>query len=169
MELENLIIDFGKESIAEIIRRTREYYVEHFIKECNISENAGYIFTHDHKRAYFYLDAFEHAFYRSVDRARKPYDKSVFDIERAKRIKWISAMVSGQVTNIECWVVPDRTRGHAKPNRLYVSWANSYVVWLRYRDCENWKFMSAYPASSKDIRRYVEQSRKIWGTKIPRD
>ena len=62
----------------------RDYYLKNY---CNKR-----IFTFDGIPVKFFPEKFEHAFYR--DSARGVHDKANFNIDRAKRMDWIKAVLS---------------------------------------------------------------------------
>jgi len=109
----------------------------------------------------FYEDRFEHAFYKSIDKANRQFNKGEFDWLRAARIRWIAFAIQGKASGVECWLVPH----HHTINRMYLLREEKYVVWLIPRKTNGWKFSTAYIAGPQDIRRYCRQGRILWTQK----
>lgn len=167
MDLDALLLDLGGLSDAEIETIGRKEYERLYIGKGKF----GIYSLHDGAEAIFWRDRFDHAFWTSPNRARDPYSKTKLSIERIARIQWIAATINGSAPGTECWHVPgDGGRRHP-PNRLYIVWAKSYVVWFEPRDTGGWKFSSAYTASTTEIRRrYCFGGGKVWTWKeAPRD
>lgn len=124
--------------------------------------------THDNLEVVFHKDRFEHAFYTSSNRARRPHDKDIVDLKRIVRIRWILAVVSGNVRDSECWECPSKETGRRKPpDRLYIVWSEGYVVWLHPKADGGWRFSTAYCAPIAEIKKYCRGGTKIWKKSAP--
>ena len=124
--------------------------------------------THDGQAAIFYEDRFDHAFFTSVDRTSRQFNKGRFDRLRGARVNWIGKMIAGEIENTECWLIPPEAPG-GNPSRLYVLWEEAYVVWLLPRKDGGWRFSTAYVSSRNDLRRKTRYGRLMWRKKIPCD
>lgn len=126
------------------------------------------LYTHDGQLVIFHKDRFDHAFYTSKDRARRPYDKDVVDMKRVIRARWIHALITGGVANSECWECPSKETGRREPpDRLYIIWDEGYVIWLHPRSEGGWRFSTAYCAPIAEIKKYCQGGKKIWKKNAP--
>lgn len=167
MGLTELLVDLENLSDDEAEERGRELYAELYLTKGRVGE----LSLHKGGEVVFFEDRYEHAFRTSQNRIRNPYSKAKVARERIERIRWIKAILEGDVPNTECWLVPAQS-GRRTRDRLYVVWENRYVIWLSSRDNGGWKFSSCYEATRQDIRRYTQQGTKIWTVpekKKPRD
>lgn len=83
------------------------------------------IHTFDGLRVYFPKQQFDDAFFESASRRKR--DKSIFSMERAKRIDWIKAAL--QETTAELYVGWDRDKKcYSRRRRVCVVYGNCVVV-----------------------------------------
>lgn len=129
----------------------QELYAKHYL---NQSGSRGEMVSHDGMPVIFWADRYEHAFKTSTDRARFAYDKTKIDLERIKRIKWISLLISKSDPEIVC------KEKSPPPNwkRAYFSYKLGYIVWLEQAKLIDnrptaWKFSSAYNLPIPEIKR----------------
>lgn len=123
--LEEMLVDCGADG-ADMGRRL---YAEIYL-------NRGYFGlhrTHDGDLLLYHKQQFEHAFYTTSDRWGHPDRKDVLRVVSVQRIRWIDALVRGQVVGSACFHVPSPTGRIRPPNRLYAIYATPFVVWLEPR------------------------------------
>jgi hypothetical protein len=140
------LIDCVGLTVAEIEALGREKFAERFLSDAR----KGQFLAHDGEKVVFFDDSFEHAFFRSPE-------KAIIDVKRVERLEWILPLMQGQILNAECWLIDDG--GINK--RLYLCFGLGYVVWLKERLNGGWKFVTAYPAFRAQIRKYVAGSKRI--------
>ncbi len=157
MGLTELLVDLEDLSDDEAEERGRELYAELYLTKGRV----GVLSLHKGGEVVFFEDRYYHAFRTSSDRIRNPYSKAKVARDRIERIRWIKAILEGDVPKTECWLVPSQS-GRRTRDRLYVVWENRYVIWLSPRNDGGWKFSSCYSATRQDIRRYTQQGAKIW-------
>jgi hypothetical protein len=124
----------------------------------------GELDMHGGGKVVFFNDRFHHAFHTSYDRARNPYSKAKLALDRIERMRWIGAMISGEIPGTECWEIPPKTGRQHPRDRVLVIWNPGYVVWLwPQRNEGEWKFSSAYPVPPAEIQRELRRGgRKVW-------
>src|SRR5579862_5253050 len=96
--LSKLLLSFGGLPPEQIQSHTKELYVKFYCSET--------ILTHDGGRITFTDERFDHAFFSTDDKINKRFGKHQFMLDRAERLHWIAAIVSGKVPGVECWKVP---------------------------------------------------------------
>jgi hypothetical protein len=109
----------------------------------------------------FHGDRYEHAFRTSPDRIRNHYSKTKVARDRIERMRWIKAVIQGEVPGTQCWAVTPASKRPGR-DRLYVVLANKFVVWLMQREDGGWKFSTAYTATAQDIKRYTQGGTLMW-------
>lgn len=157
MDLDSLLLDVQNVDENQLEQFAFEKYQELYIN----ARQLGVHQTHDGNDVLFWLDRFEHAFRTSRNRARNAYAKDKLDIDRVVRMAWIRPVIAGEVPDSGCWEVAGEGR-RLPPNRLYVVWPKSYIVWLEPRMNGGWKFSSAYSPPTQEIRRYCRGGKQIW-------
>jgi hypothetical protein len=110
---------------------------------------------------FFGKDRYDHAFRTSPNRIRSPFSKTHVARDRVERIRWIGAVLRGEVPNTQCWAVAPLSQKSGR-DRLYVVVANRYIVRLGRRDTGGWKFSTAYTATAQDIKRYTQGGTLMW-------
>ena len=165
IELDSLLLDFSNSSLEEARQETKDIWMKEYMTRKTYKGFIGVLSSHDNIEVVFFEDEFEHAFFRAKNQNRLSDDKSVFDLERARRIRWIKIAIECQLISIECWECPGYGSRQDLNRRLYIIWEKEYVVWLIKKKDGNFKFETAYPAPRGLIReRYIRGGRKI-----PRD
>jgi hypothetical protein len=108
------------------------------------------IYTLDGMRVYFPKQQFDDAFFESADRRKR--DKSVFSMERAKRIDWIKAAL--QETTAELYIGWDRNhKCHKRQRRVCVVYGNYVVVLNIRRKRAIATFITAYVADTPTLKK----------------
>ncbi len=88
--------------------KTQEEYKKYYIKEyCNKQ-----IYTFSGILVKFYKNQFEHAFFESANHQKR--DKSIFSIERAKRMKWIKEVLEDKAKFITAYPASYTTAKHIR-------------------------------------------------------
>jgi hypothetical protein len=139
----------------------RAAYREHYLNQGKF----GIFNCHDGATAVFHEDRFDHAFYDKPDRWSLNKSLDMPDESRLERVRWIGPLIRGDVPDSECWEVPSPTGRRRPPNRLYIAWAEKYVVWLEPRQVGGWKFASPYVVTRGAIRDYCRGGGKVWPIK----
>jgi len=160
----SLLINLADLDDKQAITKTSLIYGQEYMNKDTFNNRIGVFQTHDGAELVFYLDSFQHAFFRSKDRLLYPDDKSIFDRSRAERIRWIHLVVLAQFDSVECWEC--RGYGQAFDRRIYIYWEGQYIAWLKKRTRGGYKFETAYCAPKEYLKRCVQHCRRI---KIPRD
>lgn len=102
---------------------------------------SAFIHTFDRLRVYFPKRQFDDAFFESASRQKR--DKSIFSMERAKRIDWIKAGL--QEKTAEFYVGWDRDRKcYSRRRRVCVVYDNYVVVLHMARNGATATFITAY-------------------------
>jgi len=103
------------------------------------------IHTFDGLRVYFPKQRFDHAFFESASRRKK--DKSIFSMERAKRIDWIKAGL--QENTAKLYVGWDRDRKcYSRRRRVCVVYGDYVVVLRMASNRATATFITAYVADT---------------------
>jgi len=154
MDLRTLLTGCDDLSLEKIEALGKKLYSDIFLDNAR----RGLRSTHDGEQAAFFNTRFDHAFYvtNKTDRSKH---KLVIDKRRVERIKWVCPLIEGLVPDSECWSVPKIGRDNS---RLYIGFAQLYVVWLEPRDTGGWLFSSAYEATRPEIKGYQRYGRRIW-------
>lgn len=108
------------------------------------------VFTHDGICVKFRRDRFEHAFFTSASRRKR--DKSIFSIERAKRIRWIRDVLLD--TDITVYSGYDNTKKcYDSTRRVSLVTPDNYVVIisLDQKDPLKAHFISCYLCDSQEV------------------
>lgn len=134
---------------------TQEEYRLHFHE--NYCKDG--ILTHDSVKVSFRESVFDHAFFASKNRRIK--DKSVFSIERAKRIGWIKAVLQDEsLTLYDGWISSEKR--YDPTRRVCIVTPDKYVVVLRLISDKKAIFVTAYLADSDEVVRKIQKSpRKV--------
>lgn len=157
-ELQDLLLDIGGMSAAELEQRGRAVYGELYLD----AGGYGVRRTHDCQLLMFHARQFDHAFFTSSDRWSHPERKDKLRPGSIERIRWIAPIVGGAIEESACFEVPGPTGRRRPPNRLYASFRHPFVIWLEPRKDEGWKFASAYPCSIEEIHKYMRGGRTVW-------
>jgi len=163
--LSSLLLDLSNMSDEEAEDLTFHKYIETYTTRQTRKGRVGEMKAHDGEPVTFTEWRFDHAFFTSVDKTTRPYNKSKFDRNRAQRILWIGKIVQGHIPSAECYHIPAPGRrdisGRLMVRRLYLIWEELYMIWLEPRSNGGWWFSSAYVEyRGKDyVRRIV---RKGW-------
>jgi len=106
------------------------------------------IHTLDRLRVYFPKQQFDDAFFESASRRKK--DKSIFSMERAKRIDWIKAGL--QENAAELYVGWDRDRKcYSRRRRVCTVYGNYVIVLHMARNRPTATFITAYVADTPTL------------------
>jgi len=165
MSLIDLCLDLNDKTPEEAFETGRELFIKLYVEPY-----PGGMQLPDGHIVRFHKDRYDHAFRTSYDRSRSAYSKSMIALERIEKIKWIGEMLQNRVLDVQYALVPPKPP-HPDPQRwqrLHFSWQNLYVVWLQPIREYEWRFSSAYPTGSADIRRYLLKRRNC-EKKAPRD
>jgi len=109
---------------------------------------SGVIHTFDGLRVYFPKRQFDHAFFESASRRKR--DKSIFSMERAKRIDWIKAGL--EENTAELYVGWDRDRKcYSRRRRVCVVYGNYVIVLHIARNRATATFITAYIADTPTL------------------
>ena len=57
----------------------------------------------DGSEVVFFEDRFDHAFFTTTDRYRRPYAKNIVSRDRIARVAWIGPVLRGEAANTQCW------------------------------------------------------------------
>jgi len=166
-EPSSLLIDLGGMTDDEAVEATRSIWENEYLQKETRSGKIGVWPAHDNVDVIFHDDRFFHAFYKSKNRSRYPDDKSVFDRERASRIRWIKEVIACESAIVKCWECPGYGRLQDLTRRAYVLTDEVYIVWLIKQKSGSLKFDTAYCSTSKQLRESLRPCRKC--RKIPRD
>ena len=166
--LASLLIDLSETSDEEANRLVFEKYVELYLDATTASCRVGVRETHDGEPVVFFEDRFDHAFFTSGQKTSRPYAKDRFDRRRGERVAWIGLVIAGAVEGTECYLLPPKGGARLpgqRENRVYIVYAEAYVVWLTSRVDGRWRFSTAYVAGYSDMRRYRREGRRLWAHK----
>jgi len=158
IDLNSILLPFGDISPEEAFDEGRKLYAEMF----SIKGIRGTIQTWHGEEVVFFADRYDHAFKTSPDRARRAYSKAKVSVPRIERMPWIKEILEGRVPDTECRHVPNDSGAWEPPNYLVLAWEYSYIIWLNGLRNGSWKFSSAYPTTTEDMRRYTKISSTIW-------
>jgi hypothetical protein len=157
MRLDELLLNLDGLSDEEAEELGRREYRELYLNRGKF----GVLELYKGGEVVFHEDRYEHAFRSSPNRIRNPYSKAKVARDRIERIRWIRAIIQGEVPKTECWAVAPQSRRPGR-DRLYVVLANRFVVWLFPRKDGGWKFSSAYSTTAQDIQRYTRGGTQVW-------
>ena len=115
----------------------------------------------DGSEVVFFEDRFDHAFFTTTDRYRRPYAKNIVSRDRIARVAWIGPVLRGEAANTQCWETC-RGAGDTRIQRLCVASAELYVVWLEARRDGGWRFTTAYVARAAQTSGYAQGKRIVW-------
>lgn len=158
VDLNSLLLSFDGLSSEAAFEEGRKIYMEIFA----VRGSRGRLFMEDGAEIVFYADRYDHAFRTSSDRARRAYSKSEVAIPRIERIRWIREILEGRVPNTECRHVPNESQKWEPPKHVVLAWDYSYIIWLNGLRDGAWRFSSAYPSTTEDMRRYTKISKTVW-------
>ncbi len=161
--LSSLLLDLSGLSNEEAEKLTFQEYIRLYTDRKTHTGMMGERQTHDGEPVVFYEDRFRHAFFTTYNRITRPYAKDRFDRVRASRVRWIGAVVRGNIPGTACWYVCDSPASLVK--RLYVVWDEYYLVWLNARKQGGWKFSSAYVADQRYTRQKTRCGKCFWRKK----
>jgi len=165
--LASLLLDLSGLSDVEAEELTYQEYIKLYTVRQTRCGMIGVRETHDGDAVIFYEDRFYHAFFTTVDKISRQYNKAKFDRVRGSRIRWIGEVIQGNIDGTSCWYISDSPASIVK--RLYVVWDEYYLVWLNPRKKGGWRFSSAYVADHKYIRRKTTKGSCFWRKITPRD
>ncbi len=157
VELQALLEDVSGLAEEQLKERGFRLYRELYLNRGRFGVHQA----HDAQTLLFHEDRFDHGFRTSSDRLVAPERKDLLDPGRIARIRWIGPVVRGEVAGTACFEVPSPTGRSMPPNRLYVLYAEFYVVWLEPRTRGGWKFSSAYPATREQVNWYQRGGRTV--------
>ena len=166
-KLAQLLLNLNDMEDEQAIATVRREYARLYLDRPEVGERR----THDGQLVLFFGNQFDHAFFTTGDRVNRLYGKTAFSRARGERIRWIKAMLEGEIDGVGCWRIrTDRWQEKPKPlqhKRGYIHWDTGYIIWLEPRNRGGWKFSSAYVAGSDDLRRYARDGFKVWEKKTP--
>jgi hypothetical protein len=165
MNLQEVLLDFSQVRDDDLAANGEQAYRENYLNRGKFGVHT----CHDGGEVIFHEDRFGHAFFDKPNRWSLTKSRDIPDESRLERMRWIGALIRGEVANSECWEVPSPTGRRRAPNRLYIIWEEKYVVWLEPRQNGGWKFSTAYVKTRGTIRDYCRGGGKIWAKKPPRD
>lgn len=158
-ELEKLLLPIAGFEDVQLERIGEQWYT----KYCVEPGRAGEILTRDAENVYFYPDKYHHAFHTSPDRARQAYSKAKLARDRIERMRWIRALIAGELPNSECWLVPPDGQRFFPRKLLFILWSEFYVVWLEPKaNRRGHNFTTAYVTDRRHIMRYLERGSRQW-------
>ena len=106
------------------------------------------IMTHQGLPVHFYLDRFEHAFYKNSNRYTK--DKALFSQERAERIDWIAEVLKDpNITIYAGW--DSKRKKNDLDSRVSLITPDGYVVVIRKINESKAKFVTAYVIDDQSV------------------
>lgn len=118
--------------------------------------------AYDGVEVVFFDDRFDHAFFSTTDRYRKPGAKDLIARDRVERIAWIGPILRGEVANTQCWESSPLPGADPRKNRLCIASSDLYVVWLEPLRSGIWKFSTAYVARAAQATEYKRGRRCVW-------
>lgn len=155
-----ILSDYSDEEVYEVGENN---YLEYYIED---QKQSGDLISHDLQSVRFFADRYHHAFNTSKNRRRAEFRKDKVDRDRVARIDWIKIIIEGKAKDTECWEVPLRVPEEGKRpfpgKRAYVSWSQSYIIWLEPLRSGGFKFSTAYCVSRQKLSLYLKHARKIW-------
>lgn len=158
-----LLLDLSGLPDAEAEEKTYREYIGLYMDRKTHRGMMGELRTHDDERVMFYEDRFYHAFFTTIDKISRPYNKAKFDRVQGSRVRWIGEVIKGNIDGTTCWYISHSPVSIVK--RLYVVWDEYYLVWLNPRKEGGWKFSSAYVADYRYIRRKTREGICFWRKK----
>lgn len=114
----------------------------------------------------FFDDRFDHAFFSTTDRYRRPEAKNQIARDRVERIAWIGPILRGEVANSQCWELSPISGNNPRKNRLCIASSDLYVVWLEPLRGDRWKFSTAYVARAAQATEYKQRRRCVWKVEV---
>lgn len=118
--LDNLLIDLSNVAEENLEEYARNLYREFYIT----SGNYGIHKCHDGEEVKFWNTRFDHAFFTPKN-WQYTTNKQILDKRRIERLRWIGALICGDVPNSACWLVNQNLI-----KRLYTIAPKGYLVWL---------------------------------------
>ena len=118
--------------------------------------------AYDGVEVVFFEDRFDHAFFTTTDRYRKPEAKDLIARDRVERIAWIGPILRGEVANTQCWESIPLPVTDPRKKRLCIASSDLYVVWLEPLRSGSWKFSTAYVARAAQATEYKRGRRCVW-------
>ena len=123
----------------------RQFYIDYYYN--------NEIITHYGVKVSFKRDQFEHVFFSSSSR-RNP-DKSIFNVERAKRITWIKKVLQDpSVPVYQGW--DSKNKRHDSTRRVALVTPDGYVVVLRLIKTNHARFVTAYLIDDTSVLRKIQ-------------
>ena len=108
----------------------------------------------------FFDDRFDHAFFSTPDRYRRPEAKTKLARDRVERIRWIGPLLQGRIPRTECWqALP---AANSRINRLCLTAPELYTVWLEPLKDGRWKFSTAYLVLGEQMAEYKRNKKLVW-------
>jgi hypothetical protein len=150
--LDDLLVDLSSVDESQLEDYARNLYRELYIT----SGKYGIHKCHDGQEVKFWDNRFDHAFFTPKN-WHYTTEKQVLDKRRVERLRWIGALISGDVPNSACWLV---TQNLVK--RLYTIAPKGYLVWLELHREGFWTFSTSYTADSGEIHRKTRGQKRIW-------
>lgn len=152
INLDELLIDLSKIPEENLEEFARNLYHELYITK----GNQGILDCHDGEEVKFWDTRFDHAFFTPKN-FHLTTEKQIIDKRRVERMKWIGALIKGEVPNSQCWLI---TEGRTK--RMYITAAKGFIVWLEPKSAGLWTFSTAYTADAAYIFRQTRGQKLIW-------
>ncbi len=141
IHLDSLTVRY-KGSEHDVINQCKKLFMENYIRDSEGAERK--IYTHDGLRVHFVENDFAHAFYEDKD-------KKIFSFDRARRVRWIGAIISGQVSGVVVRLAQDHPR-RGITRRLYMHIAKKYLVILTLLNNGEFRFCTHYSPRQENVR-----------------
>ncbi len=163
-ELAGLLIDCSELDDDDVEALGRSWWIREYTNDGSVRV----LHAHDGEDVYFFPDRFKHAFYTSSDPARHQDGKDRLDRRRVERVRWIGAVIAGQVRGSLCVDAPAAGSQRVR-KRVYMVPEERYIVWLNQRTAGGYIFLSAYVANDRHFHQMQRSGRVIWRKRTPRD
>ncbi len=118
--------------------------------------------AYDGVEVVFFEDRFDHAFFTTADRYRRPEAKNLLARDRVERIAWIGPILRGEVVGTQCWESSPVHGSDPRKNRLCIASSELYVIFLEPLRSGNWKFSTAYVARGAQATEYKRGRKSVW-------
>ena len=123
----------------------RQFYLNYY---CTAEIKAHYGI-----KVFFKPDQFEHAFFSSSSRRKQ--DKSIFNMERAKRITWIKKVLEDpKIPIYQGW--DSKRKKYDSNRRVSLVTPDGYVVVIRFITDNHARFVTAYLIDDQAVLRKIQ-------------
>jgi hypothetical protein len=132
----------------DVKAQCKKLFMENYVTNPNGIEPK--IYTHDGHRVRFCEDDFYHAFFEGES-------KEKFSFDRARKVLWIKAIISGQTSGVIVRVRTDYPR-RGGVRRLYWHIGEKYLVVLHLLRNGEFRFLTHYLPKDKAINKMIDTS-----------